>query len=140
VALVMALLPGGASATSPDGLTDAEAAQFVLVLQEAVRADAPRAVAALIAFPLRVNGAKGPSRIPNADVFVRRYRTIFTDSVRTAVLAQTLAQVFRNWRGGMIGNGELWFAGVCANAHALGQPGGACPRSRVAVIAVNSGR
>ena len=120
-----------APAVSPDGLTDDQAAQFLAALQEAVKSDQPKAVAALVNFPLRVNTGHQSMRVRTADAFVHDYRHIFTEPVRKAVLAQAPGQLFRNWQGAMIGNGEVWFSAVCRDAQ--------CKQSHVGVIAVSPG-
>jgi hypothetical protein len=116
-------------AETPDGMSDAEVAEFLATLQQAVRADKPEAVAAMTAFPLRVDMAGRAMRIADAKAFVKSYRSLFTKPVRDAVLAQQASGLFRNAQGSMIGGGEVWFSGICEDV--------ACGRSRVAIIAVN---
>ena len=117
------------AAETPDGMSDAEVAEFLETLQQAVRADKPEAIAALTAFPLRVDVGGRVMRIADAKEFAKSYRSLFTKPVRDAVLAQKASALLRNAQGSMIGGGEVWFSGICEDV--------ACGRSRVAIIAVN---
>jgi hypothetical protein len=87
-------------------------------------------VAALVIFPLRVYHGRKATRIQDAQVFVHDYPHIFTTEVTRAVLAQKPGDLFHNWQGSMIGNGQVWFSGVCSDA--------ACTHSRIGVTAVNN--
>lgn len=134
---------GLASAAQPktsaaDGIADANAQAFLTSLQTAVRSDDRRRVAKLVHYPLRVNRATAasaggaaptPRNVENAAAFVQGYGTIFTPKVREAVLRQDPAKLFRNAQGAMIGNGEVWFAGVCRT------PG--CAHPVLGITAVN---
>ena len=112
-----------------DGMTEEDVTAFLGALQAAVRADRPATVADLIVFPLRVDKPAQKGFVRTRGEFVRSYATIFTPAVRAAVLAQNGAELFRNWQGFMIGNGEVWFAGVCPDA--------SCSTHRIGVITVN---
>jgi len=112
-----------------DGLTGDEVAGFLGSLQAAVRTDKPAAVADLIAFPLRVNEPARKTLVKTRAEFVRSYARIFTPSVRAAILKQGATDLFRNWQGYMIGNGQIWFTGIC--------PDTSCTTHRVGVITVN---
>ncbi len=125
-------------ATAADGIADDDAQAFLTSLQTAVRSDDRRRVAKLVHYPLRVNRATAasvgsaaptPRNVENAAAFVQGYGTIFTPKVREAVLRQDPAKLFRNAQGAMIGNGEVWFAGVCRT------PG--CAHPVLGVTAVN---
>ena len=63
------------------------------------------------------------------DEFARRYDELFTPAVVAAVEQQTYATLFANAEGVMIGNGEVWFSGICADA--------TCSDASVKIIAVN---
>lgn len=112
-----------------DGLTEDEVTAFLGALQEAVRSDKPAAVADLVVFPLRVNKPPQTSLVKTRSEFLRRYAALFTPAVRAAILRQRPAELFRSWQGFMIGNGEIWFTGIC--------PDTSCSTHRVGVITVN---
>ncbi len=78
-------------------------AAFVRQLQAAVRANDRRAIIALIAFPLQVNGAH-PRIYREAASVQRDFDRIFTPRVRRAILAQDPSQIFSRDQGGMVGD------------------------------------
>jgi hypothetical protein len=126
---IVATQSGIAAQTRWDGMTEEEVAAFLGDLQAAVRADKPAAVADLIVFPLRVNKPALKGFVRTRGEFLRSYASIFTPEVRTAILKQTPSELFRNWQGFMIGNGEIWFNGVCRDA--------SCSTHRIGVITAN---
>jgi hypothetical protein len=126
---VCLLLPWGAAVASGD-MTEDQSVQFLAALQDAVKSGQPKAVAALVIFPLRVYHGRHATRIKDAQAFLHDYPHIFTADVTRAVLAQKPGELFHNWQGSMIGNGQVWFAGVCTDA--------ACNHQRIGITAVNN--
>jgi hypothetical protein len=122
---------GAADPFMAAGVSYAEAADFLERLQRAVRANDAAAVAALSAFPLTVRGKAGPE---NAAQFEKRFASIYTAKVRSAVLKQRADALFANWRGLMIGDGEVWFAARCDGNSAATD----CAEHRLLVISVNN--
>lgn len=98
-------------------------------LQAAVATEDRAALALQVSFPLRVAGRK----VRAAEEMWRDYRAIWTPAVQRVVLAQRFEDLFVNVHGVMIGDGVVWFAGVCAD----GSPGTACAAPKVLVTAVN---
>jgi hypothetical protein len=49
--------------------------------------------------------------------------------VKGAVAKQTYATLFANWQGVSIGDGEIWFSGICSNE--------ACKQQTVRITAIN---
>lgn len=119
-----------AEETGPDGLTGQALVSFVQSLQLAVKSDSPKQVAALVSFPLRVNGEAGKHRKLSAAQFEKEYAQVFTPAVKAAVLKQDPKTLFRNSSGAMIGDGQVWLAGICADAK--------CAKSEVKLITVNT--
>ena len=109
----MAMVSLHAAEPGPDGLLTEELQAFVVTLQKAVQDDSPEKVAPLIQFPLRVNDAPGQSHSVTARRFTAEYRQIFTPDVKAAILRQEPDEIFRNSKGAMLGNGEVWISGVC---------------------------
>ncbi|WP_322906287.1 hypothetical protein [Paenibacillus campi] len=71
------------------------------------------AVAKRVSYPLAVNGANGKKRsILNEKQFLKEYNSIMTAKVRNALAQQNVNDVFVNYRGVMVGNGELWIGVV----------------------------
>jgi hypothetical protein len=102
---------------------------FLATLKDAVAARDKRAVAAMIAYPLETRIAGARVTLGSAEDLVRRYDRLFTPPVVAAIEGQTYATLFATAEGVMVGDGELWFSGICA--------GEACSEVSVKVIAVN---
>ena len=92
------------------GMTKQQAAHFLLQLQSAVKKNDLPAIAKLTHFPLNVYHEGKQTIIQNKAALRQHYDTVFTDRVKAAVLSQSLDNLFVNYQGVMIGNGELWFA------------------------------
>lgn len=113
------------------GLTYSEASAFLQRLKRAVTDSDANAVGQLTQFPLTVNGKPGPT---NALELAHQFTEIYTERVRTAVLGQTVDGLFANWRGLIIGHGEVWFSPVCDSDSARGR----CKNRRILVVQVNN--
>jgi hypothetical protein len=95
-------------------------APFLSQLQSALRAKDRRAVTALVAFPLRVNGEGETRFYRDARSIERDFDRIFTPRVLRAVLAQRADRLFVRDQGAMIGTGEIWFAQTCPDTSCSG--------------------
>ena len=113
------------------GITYAEATEILHELQIAVAANDASAVAALTEFPLTVTGRPGPA---TASQFARDFTSIYTERVRAAVRKQTVDSLFANWKGIIIGRGEVWIAAVC-DVDSVPQQ---CRNRRVRVVSINN--
>jgi len=83
------------------GITDPVAFKnFFMELRNMVKLNDKDQIANHIKFP--ING------IPDEETFVKNYNTIFTQQVKQAILEQKIRQMFRDGRGVMIGNEDLW--------------------------------
>lgn len=92
------------------------------LLQKDVKEGKKAEAADLMVYPLRVNDKGTTTEIKTKKEFIAKYDKIMTAKVKKALLAQKVDQLFVNWKGVMIGNGELW----------MGQSG-----EQVGVIAIN---
>jgi hypothetical protein len=92
---------------------DSEVVAFLRDLQAAVRSSDSQAVARLVKYPLTVNDSAKHTVIKTEHEFMARYHQIVTVPVREAVLAQVPESLFANWRGIMIGRGQVWFGMNC---------------------------
>ena len=113
------------------GITYTEATEILHKLQVAVGANDAAAVAAVTEFPLTVTGRPGPT---TAAQFIHDYPSIYSERVRAAVLEQTVDGLFANWKGLIIGRGEVWIAAVCDVGSAPQQ----CSNRRVRVVSINN--
>ena len=101
-------------------------------LQRAVKADDRETVAGLVDYPFTLRQGGKPKRvIRNQDAFIAHWDDIMKDDVRKAVQDQTYAGLFVNQNGAMLGNGQVWIAGICQD--------NACSKSVVRISAINPG-
>ena len=77
-----------------------------------MRAGDKNAVAAQVHYPIRVKLNQKTTEIKDKAAFVKNYDAIFTDKVQQALLDQKVEETFVNYKGVMVGNGELWFTAV----------------------------
>ena len=87
-------------------------AQFFGKLQKAVAANDKKAVAAMVDYPFQVRVGGKALKIRDAAHFVADYDKVVTAKIKNAVARQTYADLFANWQGVMIGDGEVWFSGI----------------------------
>jgi hypothetical protein len=93
--------------TAAARLADAPKAEaFFEQLRAAVERNNRNVVAAMVRFPLRVNGKY---TVPNRGAFLRFYDRVFDQRVRHAIKNQRSECIFGNPQGFMAGNGEVWF-------------------------------
>jgi hypothetical protein len=60
-------------------------------------------VAGAVSFPMMNPPVK------DRNEFLAKYDSLITPNVKKAIASQDFRQIFRNFQGAMIGNGELWF-------------------------------
>ncbi len=91
---------GGAAVTEQDKA-------FFRALKDAIIAHRVAWIAARVSYPLfvKIGGKRRP--IKNRREFVAHFKKIIDQNVSTAVINQDPEKMFRNWRGVMIGNGEI---------------------------------
>ena len=93
------------------GITDAAAAErFFRDLQRAVTRNERGKVAGMVDYPLRVTIAGRKRTLNKKTDLLRRYDLVFNREVRQALARQKARELFVNWRGVMIGSGEIWFS------------------------------
>jgi len=85
--------------TDPEGFMD-----FVSEFQVMVAGGQKEAIAELVKYP--INNATDKQE------FIKNYDLIFNQKVKQAVLSQDVKQIWRNYQGAMIGNGEVWFGEI----------------------------
>jgi hypothetical protein len=98
-------------------------------LQQAVAAGDKNAVADMISYPIAVHRAGKETTLRSKRDFIARYQSIFTPQLVDIVARQKYAMLFVRDQGAMIGNGEIWFSGVCRD--------NACKQSDVKITAFN---
>jgi len=96
-----------------DSPARAEASVF-RSLQHAIASNDRSSAAALFVYPFRVNrSARSHSTVRTKAELLKSFDTILPDPVRRAIIQQNPDSLFHNWQGSMVGNGEIWIAGVC---------------------------
>jgi hypothetical protein len=103
--------------------------QFLTELQKAVAAEAHERVAYLVSYPLRARIGAHRTTIHNVAQFLARYDALLPPASTAAIRAQSYATVFANAQGVMIGSGQVWFSGVCADR--------LCSKRLIRIIALN---
>ncbi len=86
-------------------------------LQTFVANNDKKAVAEYIAYPINVtiNGSK--VEIKSEGEFVENYDNIMTEAVKTVFLKQKVDDTFVNYKGVMVGQGELWISSILDTKH-----------------------
>lgn len=64
-------------------------------------------IASYIRYPLITN-----EKISSREIFLQEYEKVFSDKIRRTLSTQKLSQLFRNFQGVIIGNGEIIIANV----------------------------
>jgi hypothetical protein len=98
-------------------------------LKKAVGAGDKAAVASMVDYPFQARINDKAVKIRDRKHFVADYDQIVTGKVKAALARQTYATLFANWQGVMIGDGEVWFNGVCGDD--------ACKQQTVRITAIN---
>jgi hypothetical protein len=112
IAAMMTLRSGAALCLALASIATGAAAQdiplkqkFVAALQDAVRADDKTWLAGHMRYPMRYYGRR-TILIPGKAWVARHYTSLVGAKLRHAVLAQDPADVFENWQGLMVGEGQ----------------------------------
>ena len=95
------------------GLDVAQTKAFFNEIKRTVVSGDKRAVSGMIAYPTTVDlpGVKNKKVRTRAE-FEANFEAIINQKVVKAVQDQAYANLFVNWRGVMIGNGEVWFTAL----------------------------
>lgn len=78
-------------------------------IKDLVERDAQEELAEYIYYPLRVNIRGERKTIKDKEDFIENYSHIITEKVKEALLKQKVENLFVNYQGVMVGNGEIWF-------------------------------
>ncbi|WP_411350099.1 hypothetical protein [Paenibacillus sp. WLX2291] len=83
--------------------------QFFFTFQQAVKNNDKKAVSSMINYPLNVYSNGKTYKITNAARFIAKYDSIMTPEVKRTLAYAIEDDLFVNWKGVMVGSGELWF-------------------------------
>lgn len=85
---------------------------FLEQIKKAVLAGDAEAFSSLISYPVAIRPNSKTIKLQGPADVKRHSAAIFTERLKSAVQSQTPDSLFKNWRGVMIGNGEIWFSQV----------------------------
>lgn len=83
---------------------------FFTELQQAVADDDEAGLAEMVAYPISVNIEGASTEIADEAAFASNFDEIVTADIKDAVTSQSYEDLFANWQGIMIGDGEVWFS------------------------------
>jgi hypothetical protein len=96
--------------------------KFLGRLKQATASSNWSQVATLIAYPITMRLAGQKTKIASPRAFLSHVGEIMTPKVINAIQAQDFGGIFANSEGVMIGDGEVWFSGICAASSCAGGP------------------
>lgn len=119
--VLLALLLGAHTATAQtagamNSTLDAQfgahepARNFLETLKKVTAADDKSGFADLIDFPLQTRISGHKVILHSRGEFLSNYDKLVTGKVKSAIARQNYTDLFVNWRGAMIGDGEIWFS------------------------------
>jgi hypothetical protein len=103
--------------------------RFLISLKEDSANKRWAAIAAKVAYPIKIRIGGHLIRIGNKSEFMAHCEDVLTPGVLAAIERQTYTSLFVNYRGAMIGDGEVWFSAVCRSAE--------CKNAPIRIIAFN---
>ena len=110
LAACLAMPAAVAGRYSVAGIDDeAKVTQFLAALKDAVAKGQRERVVALVALPLRVNTGKHHTYLRTQKALLSAYDRVFDAEVRKALAAQRPGELFANYQGVMVGDGQIWF-------------------------------
>lgn len=95
------------------GINDAAAFEAAFKeIQKYIAEDNKEKVAEYVHYPLNVFGNDSKASIKDKAEFIAKYDKIITPEVKRAVAAQRVEELFVNYKGVMIGDGQVWIVPV----------------------------
>jgi len=98
--------------------------------QKAVAAKDATAASALVHYPIDVEIAGKKTQLKNPSAFVKEYDKFMTPDIAKAITGTRYADAFANYKGVMLGRGEVWINGICKDS--------ACKNVDVKVVTIQS--
>ncbi len=86
---------------------------FFLQLKHALESNDRAWIANHISLPLNITIDGKRRMITTRQEILDKFELIFNKRVRDAIESQHVDNLFKNWRGIMVGRGEIWFLAVC---------------------------
>lgn len=89
-----------------------EIKEFIVLIKQHLAKEDRQKLSSLISYPITVNLHGKRVQIKSKGEFVKNYHDIINAKVRKSVSRQKYEDLFVNWQGVMIGNGEIWFNAI----------------------------
>lgn len=95
----------------------ASVAQFLGDLQHSVAVDDRAHVAGMVRFPISITVSGKSMTLRNRDQLLKYYDVAFDAKVKGFIAKQKASELFCNWKGIMIGRGEIWISAAGKSSH-----------------------
>lgn len=102
---------------------------FFLHLQQVIKHNDSHRLLQMINYPFTTKIAGKTVQFCNAKQLQKQLDPLFSREIRQVYGQQKYAELFINYRGAMMGNGELWFAQTCRDED--------CQAVQTKIIAIN---
>jgi hypothetical protein len=99
-------------------------------IQADIAADDAEAFAAWVSYPIKVVADGEEMTIGTAEQFVEHFDNIVTEEIAAVITEQKWQDLFVNYQGVMLGDGQVWLNGICKDT--------ACAAFDVRIIAIQS--
>lgn len=106
--------------------------EFLDDLKAAAAANDSHKIAAMINYPIAANVDGKEITLESSHDFLINYEKIFSQRILGAIESQRYSNIFSKYDGIMIGNGEIWFAGICED--------NSCTHEKIRITAINNGQ
>lgn len=90
-------------------ITDQDIQDFLDSAKKAILTNEPNIIANIFSFPMRLNSDKEKIIINSKKDFIINYNQIVTETIIELILKADINELFVNYQGFMIGDGEIWF-------------------------------
>jgi len=112
------------------GLKVEETREFLDTLKALGAKRDRQGLCALVSYPLKVHSMRANHTVGNEAACRNGFARIFTVPVLDAIAGQRLLDIAAGSNGAMIGDGAVWFSGVCSDEH--------CRKSEIRIISINN--
>lgn len=112
------------------GLEVKEVAHFLDTIKTLSAQGDREGLCALANYPLGVSSKRSSQKIPNEASCRKAFQHIFTSLVLSVISNQRLEELEATWRGVMMGDGTVWFGGICSDRQ--------CQNRTIKIITVNN--
>lgn len=112
------------------GLKNKEVYMFLNKIKDATKKVDKTTFCELLEYPIQINLKEKDVNIRNIEECISKYQYINNSKVQESVLNQNFENLFVNYKGVMIGDGEIWFSGICEEKD--------CKKYRIKIIGINN--